>query len=163
MSSEAHIRAQAKYDKHNTKSVMLKLNLTSDSDIIAKLQDMDNKQGYIKDLIRRDLRGSGDILSLDSIKYLIQPIARKYKLDKVFVFGSYGRGEETASSDLDLLIDGADIHTMEEYLELKDSLSKTIGKDVDIVLGETVRKNVNTRSGRRFMEHFERDKVLIYG
>ena len=34
--------------------VYLKLNKSADKDIIDRLQDQDNKQGYIKELIRTD-------------------------------------------------------------------------------------------------------------
>ena len=48
-------KQRADYDKANTKGVYLKLNKNTDSDIIALLSDVTNKQGYIKALIRRDL------------------------------------------------------------------------------------------------------------
>lgn len=46
---------QNKYDKSHCKPVCLKLNLRTDADIIEKLASVPNKQGYIKQLIRRDL------------------------------------------------------------------------------------------------------------
>ena len=52
---EAQARATAKYDAANTKKVVLKLNLNTDADILAKLESVGNKQGYIKALIRADL------------------------------------------------------------------------------------------------------------
>lgn len=54
--SEAQKRAQAKYDKANTKQVMLKLNKTTDADILEVLDQTPNVQGYIKQLIRDDIR-----------------------------------------------------------------------------------------------------------
>lgn len=48
--------AQERYDKENTVSVRLKLNKKTDSDIITKLEKVDNKQGYIKQLIRADIK-----------------------------------------------------------------------------------------------------------
>lgn len=47
---------QYKYDKDNTKQYRLKLNITHDQDIIKHLDSMDNKQGYIKSLIRQDMQ-----------------------------------------------------------------------------------------------------------
>lgn len=55
MASKAHIRAQAKYDKANTKGIYLKFNLQTDADILARLEEVENKQGYIKELIREDM------------------------------------------------------------------------------------------------------------
>lgn len=46
---------QNKYDKAHCKPVYLKLNIRTDADIIEKLASVPNKQGYIKQLIRRDL------------------------------------------------------------------------------------------------------------
>ena len=54
MASKAQARASAKYDKHNTKGIYLKLNLKKDADIIEKLAAIENVQGYIKNLIRAD-------------------------------------------------------------------------------------------------------------
>lgn len=44
-----------KYDKANTVDVRIKLNKKNDEDIINKLDSVDNKQGYIKGLIRTDI------------------------------------------------------------------------------------------------------------
>lgn len=46
---------QARYDKAHTTRIYLKLNNTTDADVIAQLQKVDNRQGYIKALIRADL------------------------------------------------------------------------------------------------------------
>lgn len=55
MVSESQRRASAKYDKFNTKTFALKLNLTNDADIISKLKSVDNVQGYLKKLVRNDM------------------------------------------------------------------------------------------------------------
>lgn len=48
--------AQSKYDKEHTIQLKVKLNKKTDADIIAKLDSVDNKQGYIKALIREDAK-----------------------------------------------------------------------------------------------------------
>lgn len=55
MASEAQKAATVKYDKENTIRLSLKLNKTTDADILAKLSQVKSKQGYIKELIRSDL------------------------------------------------------------------------------------------------------------
>ena len=57
--SNAKTKASAKYDANNTKRISLKLNLKTDADILQKLQDVPNTQGYIKELIRKDLANNG--------------------------------------------------------------------------------------------------------
>ena len=56
--SKAQLRAQAKYDKENTVQIKLKLNKTTDKDIIDLLNNQDNKQGFIKILLRAYLKGA---------------------------------------------------------------------------------------------------------
>ena len=55
MVRESQLRANAKYDKENTKGLYLKLNKNTDIDIIEHLSGQENKQGYIKSLIRCDI------------------------------------------------------------------------------------------------------------
>lgn len=47
--------AQKRYDAQNTKGVYLKLNQKTDADILNRLDAVENKQGYIKRLIRADI------------------------------------------------------------------------------------------------------------
>ena len=47
------------------------------------------------------------MLSINEIKEYVNPIARKYPIDKVILFGSYARGNANESSDVDLAIDSA--------------------------------------------------------
>jgi len=54
--AKAHSIAQAKYDKEHCQMICLKLNLVYDSDILNKLDTVESKQGYIKQLIRDDIR-----------------------------------------------------------------------------------------------------------
>ena len=51
--------AQMKYDAKATKQIRMKLNIKSDADILTKLDEVDNKQGYIKELIRKDIKCGG--------------------------------------------------------------------------------------------------------
>lgn len=46
---------QARYDLKNTKRYGFKFNLNTDRDIIDKLDSVENKQAYIKELIKKDL------------------------------------------------------------------------------------------------------------
>ena len=63
---------QSKWCKDNTKGIYLKLSKTTDADIISWLSDCSNKQGYLKELIRADMkdkiitaRGNGGIITID--------------------------------------------------------------------------------------------------
>lgn len=55
MEEKKKYAAQEKYDKVNTVRMALKLNKNTDADILKKLDEVESKQGYIKELIRRDI------------------------------------------------------------------------------------------------------------
>lgn len=55
--------AQKKYEKklrelgiHRFKTFALKCSIGTDADVIAKLESVPNKCGYLKDLIRKDIK-----------------------------------------------------------------------------------------------------------
>ena len=56
MASEAKIRANNKSNKINTTMVCVRLSYNRDADIIKKLDEVDSKMGYIKELIRKDMQ-----------------------------------------------------------------------------------------------------------
>lgn len=56
--TDAYKAQQKAYDEQNTVQVKLKLNINTDADILSKLESVPNKQGYIKELIRKDIERS---------------------------------------------------------------------------------------------------------
>lgn len=54
--SDAKIKANNKFNKANTRMISLRLNYKTDADIISKLDSVESKMGYIKSLIRKDLK-----------------------------------------------------------------------------------------------------------
>ena len=52
--------------------------------------------------------------TIDEISQRVMPVAKRYGLSAVYLFGSYARGEATSKSDIDLLIDtsGSAIDTL---------------------------------------------------
>lgn len=61
--------AQKKYDAENTIQIKLKLNMKTDADIVAKLDNVWNKQGYIKELIRKDLEDDKTYIEYRLLKF----------------------------------------------------------------------------------------------
>ena len=56
MASKAKIRANNKSNKKNTKTICVRLSFNTDADILKKLDEVQSKMGYIKELIRKDLQ-----------------------------------------------------------------------------------------------------------
>ena len=65
MANKASI-TQAKYDKAHCRTYGLKLNQETDKDIIAKLASVPSMQGYIKELIRKDIDRSVPVPEQDN-------------------------------------------------------------------------------------------------
>ena len=160
MVTKAQMEAQRRYDKKNTRSVLFKFNLANDADILAKLDDVENRQGYVKNLIREDIRGNRSVLSVDAMRYLVKPVAIKNHLRAVYLFGSYARGEAGQDSDIDIMVDGS-IQSVSDYFSLSQQLEELFGKKVDLVVADTAFSD-SSRAGKRFLSHFERDKVVLY-
>ena len=53
---KAHVKASVKYNAKNVKQIKINLNRKTDADIIDHLDQCSNTQGYIKDLIRKDMK-----------------------------------------------------------------------------------------------------------
>jgi len=45
------------------------------------------------------------MLTIDTIRELITPVATELELEKVILFGSYARGDQRETSDIDIVLD----------------------------------------------------------
>jgi predicted nucleotidyltransferase len=59
-------------------------------------------------------------------------LATLYSARKIGVFGSFARGQATALSDIDLLVE-LDEPTFDNFMDLKFALEKLWGRKVDLV------------------------------
>ena len=71
------------------------------------------------------------ILTLDEIRRVVRPLAEKYRVEAVFLFGSYARGEAHEESDLDFLVYGGEHFKLTRILSLGGELRRAFGKNVD--------------------------------
>ena len=55
------------YEKNNCTRVSIKLGNKTDADIIERLNKQDNKQGYVKELIRRDIERDKAVDQLNAL------------------------------------------------------------------------------------------------
>jgi predicted nucleotidyltransferase/DNA-binding XRE family transcriptional regulator len=70
---------------------------------------------------------------LDERRDQIVELAARHHARNVRVFGSVARGEETDTSDVDLLVDMAPGHSLLDQVRLRRELAELIGVDVDVV------------------------------
>lgn len=94
------------------------------------------------------------IYTLEEIKAIVTPIAQRYNMKEVYLFGSYARGEATEKSDIDLVMNFSDTITLFTYAEIIEELENLFGKKVDIV-------SHNSASPRLLYQIID-EEVLMY-
>lgn len=104
------------------------------------------------------------IYTIDEIKKIITPIAERYKLKAVFLFGSYARGAANENSDIDLMIDtaGTDLDTLFKLGALYDELSQVFCKEIDLITVSSFEQPVIRASEISFRENIIRERKNLY-
>ncbi len=70
---------------------------------------------------------------LNEIKKAIIPILKRNGVVRAGIFGSYARGEEKKSSDLDILIEFKGKKSLFDLSGLEIELEKMLGRKVDVI------------------------------
>ena len=68
-----------------------------------------------------------------SIEESVRAIAPRYGISYVSLFGSYARGEQTESSDVDVLIETDDGFTLLDAVSFENALEDALECDVDVI------------------------------
>jgi len=85
----------------------------------------------------------------------IRAVARKHKAERLWVFGSVARKEETPESDVDFLVQFNNDATLFDHGRLYNALGAFFGRSVDVVDIGAI------RSGSRFSQMVSNDMVAI--
>lgn len=103
------------------------------------------------------------VLTLDEIRKKVAPIAKKYNLKAVFLFGSYARGQAREDSDIDLLYVKKDnsMSLLTKY-QMLDELEDALEKSVDLVSLRAFEMNQNIPGTAEIEAAVRREKVAIY-
>ena len=104
------------------------------------------------------------IYTLDELREIIKPIAEKYEIPAVYIFGSYARGEATEDSDVDVLIDGRSPKLRGMMIgALYADLEERLKKELSLVEEAALYQPRSMRETPWFLDNVERDKVKVYG
>ena len=100
----------------------------------------------------------------DQIRQIVAPVAEKYHLKAVFLFGSYARGDATENSDVDLLVDtaGTSLKSLLSLGALYCDLEAALGKPIDLVTVSTLEQKAQMPSEAQFRETVIQERVNIY-
>ena len=95
-----------------------------------------------------------EIYAIDEIKNIAVPIARRYGVKKLALFGSYARGEQKAASDIDFLIEKGDIQDLFALCGFINNLEDDLGIHVDVITYDSLKDSL--------IAHAIKDEVVLY-
>ncbi len=94
------------------------------------------------------------IYSIEELQSRIAPIAMKYGVERVYLFGSYAKGCATSGSDVDLRIDKGSLRGLFALSGLRLDICEALSKDVDLLTTGSLDDN--------FRDRIQSDEVMIY-
>lgn len=68
------------------------------------------------------------IFTIQDIVRLVKPVAEKYRVKAIYLFGSYARGEADEDSDLDFLVFGGEDFKLTMIFALAEELREILKK-----------------------------------
>ncbi len=90
--------------------------------------------------------------TLDEIQKILRQqkefLRKKYKIKEIGIFGSYVRGEQRYTSDIDILVEFEEIPSLLKFVKLENYLSEVLGVKVDLV----EKKALKPRIGKHILQ-----------
>ena len=100
------------------------------------------------------------IYTIDEIKTMFADVAPEYDVERIYLFGSYARGEATEKSDIDLYIPELPDKMGIKYFAMLERLKEITQKDIDMITDDSEFSTPEYKN-ELFAEIYS-DKVLIY-
>ena len=72
------------------------------------------------------------VFTMEHIVAKVKPLADKYRVKEIYLFGSYARGEADENSDLDFLVFGGEMFRRTMIFALAEELREVLKKNVDV-------------------------------
>ena len=104
------------------------------------------------------------IYTIDEIRQIIRPVAEKYHLRAVYLFGSYAKGTATEYSDVDLLVDteGTQLKSLLALGALYNDFEEVLGKKIDLITVSSLQQRLQLPSEETFRNIVWKEKVNLY-
>jgi len=93
--------------------------------------------------------------SIEELKLIVKPVAEKYGVDKIYLFGSMARGDYDENSDYDFCIESGKIQDLFEYSGFFIDLRDAIGYEIDLVDTEAINSE--------FLNTIMKEGIVLYG
>ena len=82
---------------------------------------------------------------INKLQEMLPELKKKYPIKYMGVFGSYVRGEQSPSSDLDILVEFNGSITLLDYARLENKLSDKLEIQVDLVSKTALKPRIGKR------------------
>jgi uncharacterized protein len=86
---------------------------------------------------------------VEVLRQHLPQLRAQYHVDTLQTFGSYVRAEQTAASDLDLLVTFTETPSLLEFIALENYLSDLLGVKVDLVMASALKPALEKLSWMR--------------
>lgn len=96
------------------------------------------------------------IYSIDEIKKRTRPIAERYGVKKVALFGSYATGTATAKSDIDLVIDKGNLKGYFAFCGFVNDLEESLKTHVDVLTYQSLKRSLINNAADNEVVLYER-------
>ncbi len=88
-------------------------------------------------------------ITLDEIKRILkenEPVLKnKFKIKEIGIFGSFLRGEQKKTSDLDILVEFSETLSLLDFISIERQLSELLGVKVDLVMKSGLKPRIGGR------------------
>lgn len=87
-------------------------------------------------------------MTKEDIKRLLvnnKKILKKYKVNKIGIFGSFATGKMRKKSDVDLLVEFEDMIDLFDFVHLNDEIQQILKSKVDLVTPDTIKPYIKPR------------------
>ena len=103
------------------------------------------------------------IYSICEIQQRIAPVAKRYGVKAVFLFGSYARGEAREDSDI-VLVDtsGTNLRTLLSLGTLYCDLEAALQKPIDLITVSALEQRAQMPSEEMFKETVMKERLNVY-
>ena len=104
------------------------------------------------------------VYTLEEIRNIVAPVAQKYHLPAVYLFGSYARGTANEGSDLDLLVDttGTDLKGLFALGALYNDLEDALAKPIDLITLSSIQQKAQMPSDISFRKEVMKERIELY-
>lgn len=104
------------------------------------------------------------IYTVREIQNRVAPVAEKYGIKAVFLFGSYAKGTATEKSDIDLLVDtsGTALRSLLALGAFYNDLEAALGKKIDLITIRALEQQAQMPSEAAFRETVMKERIPLY-